>query len=276
MASDTPESNSTPLIPRIISRLLKRLKLAEDSYDPRAYQTLDTSRRDMIKGIFELSRRNARDIMIPRVDIVAVEEETDLKHLLKTIIEEGHSRLPVYQDTIDNIIGILYVKDLLNLLMEKGKKFQLKKILHAPFFVPETMRVDELLLEFKKRKLHLAIVVDEYGGVGGIVSLEDILEEIVGDIEDEYDTGSTPEFEKKGENVYEVDSRMTIYDFNEELNQKLPTEEFDTIGGYVLDLFGRIPKKDEVIEDKNLVFKILNITGTIINRIEVRVVKHRS
>ena len=275
MSSDTPDPNSKPLLSRIISRIKSRIYPFGDTCDARTYQTLDTSRKDMIKGILDLSRHNARDIMVPRVDIVSVEDNTELKPLIKIIMEEGHSRLPVYEETIDNIVGILYVKDLLNFLTDKNRKFSLKKILHAPFFVPETMRVDELLLEFKKRKLHLAIVVDEYGGVAGIVTLEDILEEIVGDIEDEFDTGTEPEWEKKGDNVYEVDSRMTIDDFNEELGLKLSTDEFDTIGGYVLDLFGRIPVKNEVIEDRMLSFKILDITGTIINRIEVNILKNR-
>lgn len=234
------------------------------------YEKLDVNRKDMIRGIIKLPDLNARDIMIPRVDVFAVDSETELKPLVKTMCKAGHSRVPVYQEKIDNIIGILYVKDLLKLLIETSKKkFQLKKILHEPYFVPETMNLDELLLEFKNRNLHIAVVVDEYGGISGLVTLEDILEEIVGDIKDEYDSVDLPEIEKLSRNVYEVDSRMTIADFNEKLGLDLSQEGFDTIGGYVLDLFGKIPEKGETIRDGKIQFAIKDISGTIINRITV-------
>jgi magnesium and cobalt transporter len=188
----------------------------------------------------------------------------------------GHSRVPVYEETVDHITGILYVKDLLKLLIESPrKKFQLNKISHEPYFVPETMTLDELLLGFKLRKLHLAVVVDEYGGVSGIVTLEDILEEIVGDINDEFDTVELPEIERIGNNSYEVDSRMPITDFNEQLGLKLTQDGFDTIGGYVFDLFGKIPEKGETIREGNIQFTIKEISGTVINRISVTIVKRK-
>ncbi len=274
MTSDSSESNSKPGLGISLRKIFNRKnKKNSEIYDARAYEDLDTPRQDMIKGIFQLSDLNARDIMIPRVDIIAIESDIELKPLAKLVVEAGHSRLPVFEETIDNIVGILYVKDLLNLLIDKSKKFNLKKNLNTPYFVPETMRLDELLFEFQKRKLHLAIVVDEYGGVAGIVTLEDILEEIVGDIEDEFDSATLPELEKTGPNNYEVDSRMTITDFNNELNQKLPTDDFDTIGGFILDLFGRIPEKDETASYKNITFRIKDINGTIINRIIVKISK---
>jgi magnesium and cobalt transporter len=155
------------------------------------------------------------------------------------------------------------------------KKFQLKKIMHEPYFVPETMPLDELLLEFKFRKLHIAVVVDEYGGVSGIVTLEDILEEIVGDINDEFDAVELPEIEKTGKNVYEVDPRMPIADFNEKLGLRFHQEGIDTIGGYVLDLFGKIPEKGEVIKDGDVSFTIKDISGTVINRITVSITDHK-
>jgi len=277
MTSENPEPGSSNVLLKIKNLLNRAFKQnSPDIFDKRAYDSLDTPRKDMIKGVFELSDEIARDIMIPRVDIVAVEASTELKPLIKIICEAGHSRVPVYEETIDNLIGILYVKDLLKLIVDRSKKkFQLKKMLHEPFFVPETMPLDELLLEFKLRKLHIAVVIDEYGGIGGIVTLEDILEEIVGEIRDEFDNDELPEIEKVSKNTYDVDSRMPLSDFNEKFGFKLSDEDFDTIGGYVFDLFGKIPEKDEVVRDGKLTFKIKDITGTIINRITVTITNHK-
>jgi CBS domain containing-hemolysin-like protein len=230
----------------------------------------------MIRGVMKLPVLNARDIMIPRVDVFAVDAETELKPLVKTVCKAGHSRVPVFKETIDNIIGILYVKDLLRLITETTKKkFQLRKILHEPYFVPETMTLSELLLEFKIRTLHIAVVVDEYGGFSGIVTLEDILEEIVGDINDEFDSVELPEIQKLGKNVYEVDSRTPIADVNEKLGLELSPKGFDTIGGYVFDLFGKIPEKGESIKDGEIEFTIKEISGTILNRITVTITKQK-
>ena len=277
MTSDNNESNSNPGKKANIIKLLKKpfKKNGKNLLESSEYDKLDTTRKDMIHGIFKLSKLNARDIMIPRVDIIAIDKNTELKPLVKIVYEAGHSRLPVYEETIDNIAGILYAKDLLKLITERSnKKFQLKKILHEPYFVPETMTLDELLLEFKMRKLHIAIVIDEYGGIAGIVTLEDVLEEIVGEISDEFDNESPPEIEKIGKNCYEVDSRMTITQFNENLGQNL-SKDFDTIGGYVFDLFGKIPEKGETIKDGKISFTIKDIHGTVINRISATISKSK-
>ncbi len=244
-------------------------------FDPAQFTNLETSKQEMIKGIIGLSSKNARDIMIPRIDIISLDSNTQLKELIAIVSEAGHSRLPVFEDTIDNIIGILYVKDLLKFILEKPRKFSLKKMLHKTYFVPETMPLDDLLLEFKKRKLHLAITVDEYGGVGGMVTLEDVLEEIVGEIVDEFDEYKEPELQKINKNVYELDSRITIPEINEELNLMLPSNDFDTIGGLVFDLFGKIPKKDEVVRYNDVSFKIKDIQGTRISRIILTLHGHK-
>ncbi len=236
------------------------------------WASLEQSRQDMIRGVIGLSDQNVREIMIPRIDVVALDVDAGIREVVETIYGAGHSRIPVYKDTIDHIVGILHVKDLLKYVIDRPKKFSLKKILRKPYFVPETMTLDDLLVEFKKRSLHMAIAVDEYGGFGGIVTLEDILEEIVGDISDEFDHSELPEIEKTGRNMYEVDSRMLLSDFCEEMGVSLPTDEFDTIGGFVYDLFGRIPEKDDVARHLNLSFKIKDIDGTRINRIQVTVI----
>lgn len=256
----------------LFSSILPRKNGSQPEFSRQSFENLDSTRQEMVKGVFELSMKNARDIMIPRVDIVAIDSDIELKPLVKLLTDEGHSRLPVYEEKIDNIVGILYAKDLLKLLLERSnKKFQLKKILHDAFFVPETMPLDELLLEFKRRKLHLAIVVDEYGGIGGICTMEDILEEIVGEITDEFDDDKLPEIEKTGRNSFTVDSRMPITDFNEAMDADIPTEDFDTIGGYVVDLFGKIPNQDDSVQSGTFTFKIKDISGTVINRIGVTV-----
>ena len=228
-------------------------------------------KQEMIQGILSLSQKFVREIMIPRVDINAIEDTATLKELVKLIIDEGHSRIPIYSQTIDNIIGIVNVKDLMPFIIDRRMKFNIKKLLHKPYFVPETMPLDELLLQFQKQNLHLAIVVDEYGGVAGIVTMEDILEEIVGEIRDEFDEEEIPEIQTISQNCWEVDSRLSLSDFNNYANCSLPEEEFDTIGGFVFNLFGKIPKKDEEIKYNFITFKIKEIKGTRIGRIIVTI-----
>ena len=270
MSSDNPEPDSKTARLTLFTSLKKKFGYKKDEiFTSEDYEKLDRSKQDMIKGVFNLSNKIVRDIMIPRVDILAAEINTKLKPLIKTLYKAGYSRIPVYEETIDNIVGILYARDLLKLLADKQTKFQIKKFLRAPYFVPQTMSLDELLIEFKLRKLHLAIVVDEYGGIDGIVTLEDVLEQIVGDINDEFDSEELPELQKIKDNFYEVDSRMTLSDFNAELKLELPENEFDTIGGYVLDLFGKIPSKNEEIQANGISYKIKVIKGTVISRITV-------
>lgn len=277
MTSDNPDQPHSSRFKTFLGNLKKSFRSSQDTcFDADAYDQLDTPRKDMIRGVLMLSELDAKDIMIPRVDVVAIDQDIELKSLLKLILEAGHSRMPVYHETVDNITGILYVKDLIKLIGDKTKKFNLKKLLHDPLFVPETMPLDELLRDFKMKKLHIAVVVDEYGGVGGIVTLEDILEVIVGDINDEYDIEELPECQKTGANSFEVDSRMLISDFNRELGLNISTEDFDTIGGFVFDLFGRVPEKDESIRHGNITFRIKDISGTRIIRIAVTVSKQKS
>jgi CBS domain containing-hemolysin-like protein len=256
---------------------LKRKPKQKDDFNQELLQFLsneaEDSKKQMIQGIMVLSERCAREIMIPRVDIIAIQQDASLKEVITMATEEGHSRVPVYDSTIDQIVGVLYIKELLAFLLDKRRKFDIKKYLHKPFFIPETMPLDELLLEFKKLRQHQAIVVDEYGGVAGLITMEDILEEIVGDINDEFDEQEIPELLKVNKNTFDVDSRMSILDLNDTLDLELPTDEFDTIGGLVFDLFGKIPVKDETVEFGKLTFKIKEIEGTRINRVLIQKTK---
>lgn len=280
MESDQPNENTrTFSLKKYVSKLIEKSRRRgpagkggggdENAFGVRTWEELEISKQDMIKGVINLSSQNVREIMIPRIDVVAVDVSVSMKDVAEVITDAGHSRIPVFKGTIDNIVGILHVKDLLNLLIDKPKKFNLKKIVRKPYFIPETMPLDDLLLEFKKRSLHMAIAVDEYGGFGGIVTLEDILEEIVGEISDEFDTEELPEIEKTGRNSYDVDSRMPLSDFSEEMGITLPVDEFDTIGGFLFDLFGKIPEKDESVKYNDISFRIKDIDGTRINRIIV-------
>jgi CBS domain containing-hemolysin-like protein len=280
MESDQPnDTTRTFSLKKHLSELIEKLRRRnaagqksdgdENAFGVQSWDELEISKQDMIKGVINLSSQNVREIMIPRIDVVAVDESVSMKDVAEVITDAGHSRIPVFKGTIDNIVGILHVKDLLNFLVDKPKKFNLKKILRKPYFIPETMPLDDLLLEFKKRSLHMAIAVDEYGGFGGIVTLEDILEEIVGEISDEFDTEELPELEKTGKNSYDVDSRMPLADFSEEMGISLPVDEFDTIGGFLFDIFGKIPEKDECVKYNDISFRIKDIDGTRINRIVV-------
>ncbi len=231
-------------------------------------QKLDVEEKDMIKGIVKLSETTVKEVMVPRIDVVLLPIDVPKDELLKTMAECGHSRVPVYSETIDNIVGILYAKDLLRYLIQGEKDIKLEKLIRSPYFVPESKKIDSLLKEFKKRKVHIAIVVDEYGGTSGIVCLEDIIEEIVGDIQDEFDN-EVEEIIKISDNTYVCDARVNIEDLNSRLNLDLPEENFDTLGGFVFDLFGKIPVRYEKVSYKNIDFIINNMEGHKIGTVKI-------
>lgn len=222
---------------------------------------------NMLLGIKKLSEMTARDVMVPRVDMLAVDKGSKVNDLFNFIANSSHSRFPVYQDTVDNIIGILYVKDLLK-VAQNIEVLDITTLLRQPYFVPETMALDMLLQAMKKKRVHISIVVDEYGGVSGIVCLEDIIEEIVGEILDEFDN-ETEEFLKIGHNIYLIDARFPIEKFNEELSLSLSEEDYDTMGGFVYDLFGKIPACYEKVSDNNINYIIQTMDGNKIKSIKV-------
>jgi CBS domain containing-hemolysin-like protein len=202
--------------------------------------TLGVEGREMVQGILGLSRTTVKEIMVPRIDVVSLSTDTPTADLARTIAESGHSRFPVYQGTIDNIVGIVHAKDLLRLVAEEGTAARIGPALRKPYFVPESKKLDSLLREFKRRKAHIAVAVDEYGGTSGVVTMEDILEEIVGEIQDEFDD-ERAQVEEIGDKVYLCDARVSLEDFNRKTCAGLPEEDFDTLGGFVFALFGRIP-----------------------------------
>ena len=228
---------------------------------------LNVEEKDMIRGIVELSDTTIKEVIVPRIDVVFISDEIAEEELYKVLIESGHSRFPVYKETIDNVIGVLYVKDLFSKIVTK-EQIKIEEIIRKAYFVPESMKLDSLLKEFKHRRVHIAIAVDEYGGVSGIVCMEDIIEEIVGDIQDEFDN-EEEDILSIGEGIFLCDARVNIEDFNEELNLNISDDDFDTLGGFVFDLFGKIPVRFEKISYKNVDFIIQNMEGHKINTIKV-------
>ncbi|WP_370446649.1 hemolysin family protein [Oceanispirochaeta sp. M1] len=252
---------------RTFKSLFKKKDNRSSIVNHEALTDLNVVEKGMIKGVVELSDTKIKEVIIPRIDVVFIPADIEEEELYDILMESGHSRFPVYEDTIDNVVGVLYVKDLLSLLVRK-KSIVIRELMRKAYFVPESMKLDALLKEFKHRRVHIAIVVDEYGGVSGIVCMEDIIEEIVGDIQDEFDNEDDDLLEI-GDGTYLCDARLNIEDLNEKLNFKLPEEKFDTFGGFVFDLFGKIPVRFEKVSYSNLDFIIQSMDGHKIKTVKI-------
>ena len=236
-------------------------------------EKLDFETLEMINNIKDLKDTTAREVMVPRIDVFSVKLKTGLRDVINNMRESGYSRLPVFNKTVDDIVGIIYIKDLFNKIVDGAdpdKGVLENDMMKKAYFVPETKKINVLLREFQRKKIHLAVVVDEYGGFSGIVTLEDILEEIVGEIQDEYDQ-EEEEIIRIDKNTFNCDARCDIEELNEILEIGLPTENIDTLGGFVYNLFGKIPTKDETASYENVDFKIYNINKNIIERILITV-----
>ncbi|HEU4880782.1 MAG TPA: hemolysin family protein [Longimicrobium sp.] len=211
---------------------------------------MEDDEREMLRGVFEISETVVREVMTPRTEMVAVPVEVTLRRLLEVATEEGHSRIPVYQGTIDSVLGVVLTKDLLRVLYEREGsaegEFDVRSILRPALFVPDTKPVDELLSELRRQAVHVAIVLDEFGGTYGLVTLEDLLEEIVGEINDEFDEVE-PEFEITPEGDVLIDAGVLISDVNERFGLRIPEEEFDTVGGFVFGSLGRVPELGDAV-----------------------------
>jgi putative hemolysin len=225
--------------------------------------------RTMIHGILQLEETPVREIMIPRVDVVMIDQDCSLDVAVVRLLESGHSRIPAYKDSPDNVVGVLYSKDLLAAVTsDDAKSSNVLKIMRPCFFIPESKRVDELLSELQERRVHLAVAVDEYGGVAGIVTIEDLLEEIVGEIEDEFDKNEpTIQHVNSGEAI--VDARIQVDNFNEVFNAAINTEGFDTIGGFLYSRLGRIPIAGDIVTSDGLSLEVMSTTGRRIAKVRV-------
>jgi len=233
--------------------------------------SLEREERQMIYSIFQFGETLTREIMVPRIDILSLEINHTLADAIQVFLSSGHSRLPVYEATIDNVIGLLYAKDLLGISHKPDVVIgSLRDLLRPAYFVPETKKVDELLAEMQSERIHMGIVVDEYGGVAGLVTLEDIVEEIVGEILDEYDNANEEVlYQKLGDNEYLFQGRIGLDDFNEVMNSQLPKDEADTLAGYLYDQMGRVPQGGEAIVAGGLSFTIDLVSGRRIRRVSV-------
>ncbi|MGP1431524.1 MAG: hemolysin family protein [Treponema sp.] len=250
----------------IFDKLKKKRAVSEILQDG-----LNEEKEDMIRGVVDLSDTAVKEVMIPRIDVDFIPIDMEAEELLKRVAESGHSRFPVYAESIDNVVGVLYVKDLINSFAKK-EPINLEKIIRKPFFVPESKRIDGLLREFKRRHVHIAIAVDEYGGISGIVCMEDIIEEIVGDIQDEFDNEGE-DISSIGDGLWLCDARVDMDDLAECLHTELPSDEFETLGGFVFDLFGKIPVRYEKVRWNNFDFIIQDMDGHKINTVKIASVK---
>lgn len=232
---------------------------------------VDSETLSILEGALQVSDMQVRDIMVPRSQMVCIKAEESLKEFLPSIIESAHSRFPVLGEGQDEVLGVLLAKDLLPLILNDNREeFSVKDVLRAAAFVPESKRLNILLKEFRATRNHMAIVVDEFGGIAGIVTIEDVLEQIVGEIEDEHDQDDDDSFIKElDHNVRMVKALTPIDDFNDHFLTKFDDKEFDTIGGIVVQHFGRVPECDEAITINNWRFKVVNGTGRRINLMEV-------
>jgi putative hemolysin len=220
--------------------------------------------------VLELGEQRVHEVMVPRIAIVAAPATTAQREMVDLIVSEGHSRIPIYDENIDNIIGILYAKDLLPYLA-RGQTPELRSILRTPLFVPESISVDDLLQNFQRRKVHIAIVLDEYGGTAGLVTIEDLIEEIVGEIQDEYDT-EEPMIEALSENEARVDGRAAIDDLVDHFNVQLDgadSEQYDTVGGLVYHEIGGVPEVGDVVEVDGLTLTVESTDGRRVGKVMV-------
>jgi len=232
---------------------------------------VDEEEQEMIENVLELSDSTADEIMTPRTDITAVEVKSDLQTVLDTIAAAGHTRVPVYKENIDNIVGLVYAKDLLDEIGKDPAGFKLHEKVREAFFVPETKPLRALLHEFQGQKLHIAVVLDEYGGTAGIVTLEDILEELVGEIADEYEETPQETISRIDQDTIELDARTYVDDLNDQFEFGLPEDEdYETVGGFVFTQLGYIPKTGEEFAYENLRFTVLSAETRSIKRIRIK------
>ncbi len=277
--SSKPSANSGFSLYSILKEILFRKGEKKDKslskerakrlYDEISRKISLTAREmEMLHGVLFFRDTVVKEIMVPRTDMVSIEENTPLDKIVEKIIEKGFSRIPVYKNRIDNIVGLVYAKDLFKFWWDR-KPVRAADIMREPMFVPETKKIEDLLRDFKEKKVHMAFVVDEHGNVSGLVTLEDVLEEIVGEIEDEYDKEEKNLVEKVGDGVFLVDPRIDLDEFNEIFGTNLYEEGCETLGGLVMSRLGRIPEEGEELKLENIKIKVEKSTPKRIEKLKV-------
>ncbi|MBN2372161.1 HlyC/CorC family transporter [bacterium] len=229
---------------------------------------IEEEEHDLIHSVFEFRDTIVREVMVPRVDIAAIPLKATLDEVLDIIIEKGHSRIPVYDQNMDNIVGIVYAKDILKVFKSDKRDIVITDIMRPPYFVPETKKIMDLLKEFQVQKIHMAIVVDEYGGTAGLVTIEDLLEELVGEIQDEYDN-ERERLVRLNDNTISVDAHINVEEIEEFFDCKIPEEDFETVGGLIFHLFERIPKEGEDVTFQGLRFIVRKADERRVLRVEI-------
>ena len=247
-----------------------RVELRETLRDAADRQLMDGEELNIIFGALQVSDMQARDIMIPRTQMACLKDDEAPEEILKKVVEYRHSRFPVIGDDLDDIKGILHAKDLLQLALNDNDEFDIKDWIRPATVVPESKRLNVLLQDFRSTRNHMAVVVDEYGHVSGVVTIEDVLEQIVGDIEDEHDVDDDSFVKQLDESTYNVKAITTIEDFNEYFDREFDDEEFDTIEGIVLKAFGHLPERGEKVDIEDLEFKVLNADSRRVRLLQVR------
>lgn len=229
---------------------------------------LEEEETEMIRSIFEFADTTVREVMIPRIDMVTLESDATVDEAVDLAMQGGFSRIPVYEESIDNIIGVLYTKDMLRQLREEHDRLPIRDLVRAAYFVPETKKLDDLLREIRQKRVHMVIVVDEYGSVAGLVTIEDLVEEIIGDIQDEYDREELL-YEQINENEYVFDAKISIDEFNELMDADLGDEDYDTLGGFLYAQLDKIPNVGDTSTHKDLTFTVLSTRGRRITKVRV-------
>lgn len=270
-----PKNNSSWLmgfIKRFSPDKNDRALLLEKLQNASKQGVIDSEALVMIEGVFQVSEMRVRDIMVPRAYMVALHDDMSVEDMLPLISSSGHSRFPVIDESLDEIVGILLAKDLSHYSDEKRRnKFELKDILRPAVFVPESKRLNVLLKDFRSSRNHMAIVIDEYGGVSGLVTIEDVLEEIVGEIDDEHDEADATNIRRHGYHRYSVSGLTPISDFNEFFDSDLSLGQFDTIAGFVTHEIGHLPERGEEVVIGNFQFKVISANSRRINNLQVTV-----
>ena len=230
---------------------------------------LDQRDREMLRSIIDLDYTTVREVMVPRLDMVALEANVSLEEAAAAIVEHGHSRLPVYNETIDDVLGIVYVRDLLAAVVNLKEERDLRSLTRPAFVVPETKRVDELLEEFRQRRTQIAIVVDEYGGTEGLVTMEDVLEEIVGEIEDEFSRVREAEITRDEQGAVYVSAGLSTEEVQALFGVSIESDDFDTVGGFVYHNLGRIPHVGDVVENEDLRVEVIVVAGRRLRTLKI-------
>ncbi len=251
--------------PQTREELASTLRAAYDN------KIIDHDALEIIEGALHVTDQQVREIMIPRSQMVVIQNNASLEDILKLVIESSHSRFPVIGENADDITGILLAKELLPLVLTGRENFDIAKVVRPATIIPESKRLNVLLREFREQRYHMAIVVDEYGGIAGLITIEDILEEIVGDIEDETDEDEDTMIRPQEDNSYLVDALTPIEDFNEHFDTGISDEEFDTIGGIIVQAFGRMPKVDESVRVGNFIFRVAEGDNRQVKLLEMRI-----